>query len=248
MTVLLYLHQPCRLEETSANRLVTLTWSCAMGNNRLALALITLLIASILSGCATMLSGRASQFHALDGTPRSFWIVPAKEQQGSLEFASYAKLLRSELVGKGWREAATFMEADVAVFMQYAISAGREVTFSYPVFGSVPTGTSTTTGTVSTFGGVSTINATTTQQTTLGVVGSGVGSRTEFDRALRVTMYSMDAYRRDRSMERVYEGMLRSSGSTGELPAVMPALIHGMFQVFPGESGGTRNITVEIGK
>lgn len=136
--------------------------------------------------------------------------------------------------------------ADVAVFLQYEISQGRQVAFSYPIFGSVPTGTSTTTGTVGTYGNTSTINTTTTKQTTLGVVGTGTGNRSEYDRAVRVTMFSLPIYRESQKMEAVYEGEIRSSGSTGDLPTVMPALLEGLFLEFPGKSGTTNAVSVPI--
>jgi len=132
------------------------------------------------------------------------------------------------------------------VFLQYEIGQGRQVTFSYPIMGQVATGGSTTTGTVSTYGNTSTLNATTTPNTRLGVVGSGAGSRTEFDRAVRLTMYSAPEYRASQRMQRLYEGEIRSSGSTGDLPTVMPSLIRGLFEDFPGRSGSVRNITVPI--
>ncbi len=184
-----------------------------------------------------------SRFHVLPASPQSFVIIPDREQGDSLEFKSYANLVRQALQTRGWREG-DMATADVAVFFQYSISQGRQVAFSYPIFGQVPTGTSTTTGTVSTYGNTSNIYATTTRQTTTGIVGSGVGSRTEFDRALRVLMFSLPTYRATQKMERVYEGEIRSTGSTGDLPTVMPALVRGIFDDFPGASGTTRRVNV----
>lgn len=209
---------------------------------RLALVLIALL--SLLTGCGTpSLQGAVSRFHVLPASPQTFVIVPDRDQADSLEFRSYANLVRQALQARGWKES-TMPDADLAVFFQYSISQGRQIAFSYPIFGQVPTGTSTTTGTLSTFGNTSNIYATTTHQTTIGVVGTGVGSRTEYDRALRVLMFSLPAYRAKQSMERVYEGEIRSSGSTGDLPTVMPVLVRGLFDDFPGISGTTRRVNV----
>lgn len=208
------------------------------------IAIILLTLLTFLSGCGTPpLQGSVSRFHVLSGSPQTYAIVPDHDQGDSLEFRSYANLVRSALQARGWREG-TMATADVAVFFQYSISQGRQVTFSYPVFGQVPTGTSTTTGTVSTYGNTSNIYATTTRQTTTGIVGSGIGSRTQFDRGLRVLMYSLSTYRVTQKMERVYEGEIRSSGSTGDLPTVMPVLVRGLFDDFPGISGSTRRVNV----
>lgn len=210
----------------------------------LRLALILIVLVATLAGCAT-LQGSVSRFHVLTTSPQAFVIIPIRDQQDSLEFKSYANLVRQALQARGWREG-TLDAADVAIFFQYSISQGRQVAFSYPIFGQVPTGTSITTGTVSTFGNTSNIYATTTGQTTTGIVGSGLGSTTEFDRALRVLMFSLPAYRATQNMERVYEGEIRSSGSTGDLPTTMPVLIRGLFDDFPGASGTTRRVNVPV--
>lgn len=206
-----------------------------------------LFVASLLAiGCATVsLQGNVTRFHALEPGSRSFVILPENEQQGSLEFRTYAGFVSEKLRASGWREA-PLETADVAIFVQYKISQGHRIAFNYPVFGSVPTGTTNTYGTVNTFGNTSTINATTTQQTTLGVVGTGTGSRTEYDRAVRMTMYSLAAYRQSQKLESVYEGEIRSTGSTGDLPTVMPALLDGLFQDFPGKSGTARVVSIPI--
>jgi len=207
---------------------------------------LLLTIVATLVGCANPpLEGKVTRFHSLDVTTRTFSIVPNPDQRESLEFRSYANLVRNQLLARGWRET-DFSSADVAVFFQYQISQGRAVNFSYPILGAVPSGISYTTGTFNTFGNTSTLNATTTRQSTLGVVGTGVGSRTEFDRAVRLTMFSAVAYRATSKMERVYEGEIRSAGSTGDLPTVMPALIQGLFQDFPGASGSTRTVAIPI--
>ena len=107
-------------------------------------ALIFVLAMIALHGCAT-LKGRVTQFHTLDSLPRSFVVVPTSEQVESLEFLSYAKLVGEHLIAHGWRHAEP-ETADVAIFLQYQIGQGRNVVFSYPIFGQVPTGSSTTTG------------------------------------------------------------------------------------------------------
>jgi len=211
---------------------------------RIALLLLSVFSLFTLAGCGTPpLQGSVSRFHVLSASPQTFVVIPERDQGESLEFRSYASLVRQALQARGWREG-TMATADVAVYFQYNISQGRQVAFSYPIFGQVPTGTSTTTGTVSTFGNTSNIYATTTRQTTTGIVGSGAGSRTEFDRALRVLMFSLTTYRATQKMERVYEGEIRSSGSTGDLPTVMPVLVRGLFDDFPGTSGSTRRVNV----
>lgn len=197
--------------------------------------LIVVVAMLALHGCTT-LEGRATQFHTLDSLPRSFVVVPTSEQVESLEFLSYAKLVREQLIARGWRPVEP-ETADVAIFLQYQISQGRNVVFSYPIFGQVPTGSSTTTGSVSTFGSMSTFNINTQQNTTTGIVGSGTGSRVEYDRALQVTMYSLASLRETKKPERIYEATIRSAGPTGDLSAVVPFLFADFFRSFPANQG-----------
>ena len=211
---------------------------------RRGLFVILLTWMGLIAGCATpKLHGTVTRFHDLGGTPQSFVIVPDQEQSDSLEFKSYANLVRTAFQSHGWSES-DFAKADVAVTFQYHISQGRRVEFTYPIFGQVPTGRSTSVGTVSTYGNRSTFNATTTQQTAPAIVGTGVSSRTEYDRALRVVMFSLPAYRASQKMQRVYEGEIRSTGSVADLPAVMPALVKGLLGEFPGKSGAAERIVV----
>lgn len=198
-----------------------------------------------LVGCAASLQGRVSQFHTLDARARTFTVVPVPTQSDSLEFKTYSAMLISQLAARGWKEV-DFETAEVGVFLQYGVSRGREVAFSYPVFGQVPTGNSTTTGSINRSGNFSTFNATTTAQTTTAVVGTGVGSTTVFDRSVQVDMYDMQDYRRTQRMTRIYESRVHSSGSNGELAVVMPTLLRAAFEDFPGRSGSTRNFSAEI--
>lgn len=213
--------------------------------------LLPVLVAIALSACATTLpapltlNGRVTRFHVIDAAPRSFVLVPDDGGIGSLEWRTYAALAKQQLTLRGWSEV-SFESADVAIFLQYQIAQGRSVVFSQPVFGMVPSGTSQTTGTITTYGNRATVNSTTTQGQTFGVVGTTTGSRTVYDRAVKVTMFSVPAYRESQRMESVYEAEIRSTGSVGDLPTVMPSLIQGLMSGFPGRSGSVNDVHIPI--
>lgn len=200
-----------------------------------------------LSACAltSSLEGRVTKFHTLEASPKAYVMIADDGSVGSLEWRSYAAIVERTLQEQGWRPA-SFETADVAVFLQYQISQGRSVPFSYPVFGPVPSGVVTTTGNVTTVGNMSTINATSTQGSTFGVVGTRTGSQTVFDRAVKVTMFSLPSYREEKEMNAVFEGEIRSTGSTGDLPTVMPALLQGLFSDFPGLSADVYDVAVPV--
>lgn len=217
--------------------------------SRLAVRWLTVAVV-LLAGCAMMVRSHVTRFHQLDASPKKYVLVPTTEQEGSLEHSSYASLVRTRLNALGWSET-PFDEADVAVFVQYAIGAGRQVVFSYPIMGQVPTGNSNSTSTfnVTTYGSnyaTGTVHRQTTNQTRLGIVGAGAGTTTVFDRALRVDMVSVAEFKATNRVVSLYEGTVRSTGSSGVLSEVLPALVEALFKDFPGTSGRTTVVDVPL--
>ena len=205
-------------------------------------ALIVVLSLVTLTACGLApLRGSVTRFHALDNVPKKFAIFALEDQQDSLEFRSYAKTLSKELAAKGWTEEVAD-NADVAIFLEYAIG-GKTETRSYPIFKQVPFGSAVTTGSISSSGQ---IQATTTQATTLAVAGTGTYTDTVFVREVSVKMFSLPVWQATKKMEPVFEGTINSTGSTGELPVVMPTLIRGLLKEFPGVSGSTSKVTLQI--
>ena len=202
-------------------------------------AVIALLFA-FLSGCASFVETRVSAFHELE-QPLSgvmYALVPSKEQQASLEFQSYAKLVKSELGKRGMIEA-PFDKAKYAIFMFYGIDDGKQVVSSYPIFGQTGTSSSYTTGTITSYGNTASYSGTTYKTPTYGVVGSGTRTDTEFTRYLNIDIIDI-AKSGDGKVQKVYEGKAVSSGSSGQLAPVMPAIVRSVFEDFPGKTGASR--------
>lgn len=200
------------------------------------------LVIVLLVGCGTTrLQGSVTRFHMLDESPKTFAIFPLEDQQESLEFRTYARNLSNDLTAKGWREELA-ERADVAIFLEYAIG-GKTETRSYPIFKQVPFGSAITTGTISSSGQ---IQATTTQATTMAVAGTGTYTDTVFVREVSLKMFSLPVWRATKKMEPVYEGTINSTGTTGQLPVVMPTLIRALLQDFPGKSGSSQIVTLPI--
>lgn len=57
---------------------------------------------------------------------------------------------------------------------------------------------------------------------------------------------NMNIVRNDAARTRLFEGRVRSSGHQGELARVMPYLVTALFTNFPGESGVTKVVTIEM--
>lgn len=193
----------------------------------------------LLSGCAHVKTS-VSAFHEMQQplNGATYVITPTKDQENSLEFQSYANLVKIELNKKGMIESQASV-ARYVFFMYYGIDGGRQVISSTPMFGQTGIGSSTTRGTITSYGNTATYNGKTYNNPTYGIVGSDIESSTEFTRYLYIeivdTMKSLNG-----KVQKVYEGKAISSGSSSQLAPVMPAIIKSMFEDFPGTSGATR--------
>ena len=202
---------------------------------------VLVLLFVLLGGCATV-ETTVSAFHELE-QPLSgvtYVLIPTNEQEGSLEFQSYAKLVKSELGKRGMTET-PFDQAKYAIYMIYGIDDGKQVVASYPIFGQTGTNRSYTTGTVTSYGNTASYSGTTYKTPIYGVVGSGARTDTVFKRYLNIDIIDI-AKSGNGKVQKVYEGKAISSGSSGQLAPVMPAIVRSVFEDFPGKSGASRTI------
>lgn len=185
-----------------------------------------------------------SSFHQL---PRStcgltFAVAPFQDQEGSLEFESYAERVRAHLQSHGLI-VAPLERAGLVVFLRYAIDSGKELVSSYPIIGQTGTSSSETTGSVQRYGNFATYSSQTTYTPTYGVVATAVTSRTEYMRVLRMDILERESLARGH-VEKVFESTVRSSGSSGQLSAIVPAMIEAVFARFPGGNGEVRTVAL----
>jgi Domain of unknown function (DUF4136) len=208
--------------------------------------LIVAMVTLTLTACGTMLSARVSSFHNLPAQPTglTFAVIPHQWQKGSLEFQTYARAITAELQSKGF-VAVPLDQAQYVVFLAYAIDAGREVRYSYPIYGETGVSSSYTSGTVQTYGNTGSYSGITTYNPSYGVVGVGQGSRTEYTRVVRLDILDKSAFAAGQ-IRKVYEGEVVSAGNTGQLSAVMPTLLKALFTDFPGKSGQSKTVTLPV--
>jgi hypothetical protein len=205
-------------------------------------ALGALIIALLLGGCAATLETQVTSFHRLpDGLEgQRFVITATAEQKDSLEFASYAGLVREALAGKGLRDAGADAAADLGVTLHYRVdpvgSASAGGTGGYAGFGIGSGGFS-----VGTFG--------------IGIgipIGSGArsGEPATYQRSLQVEIDRLGGTRAATAgaagRTRVFEGRAISDGPSASLAPVMGAMVRALFREFPGPDGRTRIVTVPV--
>lgn len=201
----------------------------------------------ILSGCAGFVKSDVAVFHQLPDspTPTKYVFIPLEGQANSLEYKTYQALVRQKLSEHNFIEVTPEESPEVVIAFNYGIDSGKEKLASVPIFGQTGVSSSTTYGTLNTYGNYGTYSGTTTYTPTYGVVGSSTVSRTEFSRGL--WLYIVDAKTvGTKNLNVLYEGSVKSSGSSSQLSRVMPAMVEALFKKFPGKSGESRTETISI--
>lgn len=196
---------------------------------RILLAAFTLLL---MQGCAQSLRSDVVSFHE-DSLPmgETIRIEALDPDRGrSLEYRNYARMIADELRKIGYMPVENAdAEATLVAEVDYSITSGGQETrtfrrsppyvryhFHYGQFYDPFY-----------FGFDNTWTDTVTTPSYL--------------RQLNVNIVRNDAQR-----EHLFEGRVRSVGSQGELARVMPYLVTALFQNFPGESGVTKVVTIEM--
>ena len=195
---------------------------------------IVLVAAFALAGCASKFRTDVSSWHRLPAPSGESFVVDAKDPRkaGSLEFAQYAGLVAAELQRVGYRPAARVQQADLVVRFDYGLDGAREKVRSY--------------GGTGFYGG--------------GYYGYhrpwwGPWGGYGFDDYPDVRSYTV--YQRRLELEiaaagnpgqNLYETRVVSDGRSNRLEEVMPLMVRALFTEFPGPSGVTRRVTIDMDK
>lgn len=212
--------------------------------------LLTLLVA-LLGGCAgldtippitvtvdAIAGGQASY-------KRTYWLMPGNTgvSRDDLQFQEYAGYIHPGLTTTGFRESQKLEDADIVIFVSYGIGDPKShtSTYSLPLWGQTGYSGSMTTGTVNSFGGNLNYNSYTTYTPTYGITGYTTHTQqvTTYFRYLVLDAYDIDAYKRDKKFSQVWRSTTTSTGSSGDLRYIMPALVIGSFKYW-GTSTGQR--------
>ncbi|WP_372917423.1 DUF4136 domain-containing protein [Sandarakinorhabdus sp.] len=208
--------------------------------------MLPLAAALALSACVAPFEARVARFQQLlPAAGTSFVVEPRdKANEGGLEFATYANLVRQNLVAAGYQEAASAEAAALTVQLDYHVSAPREKVQSRPGmgfggwgggfgpgFGWGPywgAGWGGFGGWGGGFGG-------------LGGFGGGWGGGFNND-VYSVTNYNtVVAMRINRNADKrsVFEGRAETVSNSNNLTRLVPNLVTAIFTNFPGNSGET---------
>lgn len=210
---------------------------------------------ALLSGCTMMQPRRfissVDSLAQADATVKKRYILMPGNKNvvvGDLQFQEFAAYIDKALTEKGFVKTNTYEEADVAVFLTYAIGDPQthQYTYSFPTWGQTGAASSHTHGTVSSYGGMATYSGTTTYTPTYGVTGSTthVGRRTTYTRFLLLDAYDVATYIKENKMNQVWKTSVISTGSSNDLRLVVPYMITAMKPHLGTNTG--RKVEVEV--
>jgi hypothetical protein len=197
------------------------------------LNLILVMSASALIGCTSMQKSRIavsvdSIASSEAGTKKRYVLMPGGKEINAddLQFQEFAKQVETVLAEQGFVKATELKQADVAIFLAYAIGDPKTYQYSYsvPTWGQTGVASSQTYGTVSSYGGFGTYSGSTTYTPTYGVTGSTthIGTNTIYTRFMTLNAYDISIYLKDEKMSQVWKTSAVSTGSSGDLRMVFP--------------------------
>ncbi|WP_164155880.1 DUF4136 domain-containing protein [Sandarakinorhabdus rubra] len=185
-----------------------------------------------LSACVSPFEARVARFQQLPAPAgNSFVIEPRdKANEGGLEFATYANLVRQRLIAAGFQEASGPDAAAMTVQLDYNVTDPREKVRSRPGFGWGGWG-----GWGGGFGGFG------WNPYWGGGWGPGFGGWGGNDVYSVTTYNAVVAMRINRNADKksVFEGRAETTSSSNNLTQLVPNLVTAMFTNFPGNSGET---------
>ncbi|NIA10359.1 MAG: DUF4136 domain-containing protein [Nitrospiraceae bacterium] len=206
-----------------------------------------LALLALISGCAGFVKSDVAIFHKppLELHPTKYTFLPTKGQASDLEYKTYQDLIRKQLAKYGYKEISTGERPKAVIIFSYGIDSGREKLSSLPIIGQTGVSSSQTYGTLNTYGNYGTYSGNTNYTPTYGVVGTTTVSKMEYTRGLRLYIVNAQSLS-TKKLDILYEGSVKSAGSSSQLSRVMPAMIKALFKKFPGKSGETRSETIPV--
>ena len=189
----------------------------------------------MVAGCASQFRSDVSSWHRLTPPTGETFTIVAKNpmKAGSIEFAAYAGLVSQGLQRIGYRPAPRGTQSDLIVRMDYGLSDARTAIRSFggyrgwgpygpygfygPYYGYGRFG----------YGGY--------------YGGPDIRSYPVYNREL-----DMEIATRANPGVNIFESRVMSEGRSNRLEEVMPLLVEAMFKDFPGPSGVTREVTIDL--
>lgn len=215
--------------------------------------LLIILFAVLLQGCASGPKYKVSINSISSGTSvekNTYTIYSSVKDvtTSDLQFKEYSTYVKRALNQAGFTEADNKSEAHIAIFLNYGISEPHTYNYSYsvPTYGQTGIASSNTYGTINSYGSTATYSGMTTYTPSYGITGSQtfIGTKTYYVRFISLDAVDIDKFKTDKSIESVWRTTITSSGSSGDLRLIFPALIAAAEPYFGKNTG--KIIDVEL--
>jgi len=201
-------------------------------------------IAAVITGCASSrVETTTITYQGTDAAMRgTIYVSPGTDEQAnSLSFNSIRNKIAAYFSQKGYQPVNDYKEAQYVAYVNYSINNGKAVSTSVPIIGQTGGGTAYSSGTISGGGRVASFSGSTYTPPTFGIVGMANEQHTEYLRQVQIDVFKVDGKKLG---QKVYEIVGTSSGSCSNLKAILPSIIDGMFEQFPGEDGKAKKVSV----
>ena len=201
-------------------------------------ALLPLAAMALLAGCAPSFEARVARFSVLPPTETKSFVIEARnpDYAGGLEFATYANMVRKEMLTNGFIEAATPAQANVVVLLDYGIGAPQQQIQTRP--GTGFNGGWAGGGGWGRYGGPGWGGWGWNPYWGGGGWG-GAWSQPEVYSVTRFPATMAMKMVRTADKASLFEGRAETISSSNNLTVLMPSLVRAMFTQFPGNSGQT---------
>ncbi len=214
---------------------------------RLIISLGSAVLCMALSGCATVQQQFRSEVDSLAKSvtfeKKRYVLLPGNKdtEATDLQFQEFSGYIDKVLLERGYIKTNEFSDADLAIFLAYAIGDPQTYHYSYsvPTWGRTGVSSSNTYGTVSSYGGTATYSGTTRYTPTYGVTGATthVATNTIFTRFLWLDAYDIDSYLKDKKMDQVWKTTVISTGISNDLRLVIPYMVTSMKKYLGSNTG-----------
>ncbi len=217
------------------------------------LAAVVFLMA-LLSNCATVQPPFLVKIDSIKADSsagkKTYILLPGNKNTSpdELQFREFSGYVHRALSAQGFKQASSFEEADLAIFVVYGIGDPQEhqYTYSLPVWGQTGVSSSTTFGTLSTYGGLGTYSGTTVYTPTYGTTGytTHVETYTTYPRYMLLDAYDLNVYRKEKKEVQSWKTTVTSTGSSDDLRRVFPVLAAASKQYIGSNTG--RKVEIQL--
>jgi hypothetical protein len=205
-------------------------------------------IACVLTGCSRARTDVAI-FSELPAAPtgQTFIVLPVKAQERNADFQAYAGAVGSRLQAKGYHAAPDVHQADYVVFLSYAAGTALPAAVMLPDYTEINSGYGAGGEAAGGSAGPSSTGETSSASTAAAPAGRAEIKSGNLQDSYSLVMDMVDLHKsRPGHVHTAFEGRVVAAGSGRDLAAVSGCLADALFESFPGYSGMTRSVELDL--